>query len=63
LVLAFGLGLAILMMLGTWLSLSIQATARVTTFVAHPDEQTLSAEELEGSALTPDFFDDILTRF
>jgi hypothetical protein len=63
LALTFGLGLAILVMLGTWLSLSTQATSRVTTIVAHPDEQTLSADELEGMALAPDFFDAILTRF
>lgn len=63
LALALGLGLAILVMLGTWLSLAPQATSRVTTIVAHPDEQTLSVDELEGRALIPDFLDDILTRF
>jgi hypothetical protein len=61
--LAFGLGLAILVMLGTWLSLVPQATSRGTTIVAHPDEQTLSIDELEGRALILDLFDDILTRF
>jgi hypothetical protein len=62
-VLALGLGLAILVMLGTWLSLSTRATARVTTFVAHPEEQTLSAEELEDMGLLPAFLEDLLTRF
>jgi hypothetical protein len=50
-------------MLGTWLSLSTRATARVTTFVAHPEEQTLSADELEDIGLPPAFLDDLLTRF
>jgi hypothetical protein len=63
LALTFGLGLAILVMLGTWLSLAPQATSRVTTIVAHPDAQTLSVDELEGMALAPDFLDDILSRF
>ncbi len=63
LALALGLGLAILVMLGTWLSLSTQATARVTTFVAHPEEQTLSADELEDIGLPPAFLEDLLTRF
>ncbi len=63
LALALGLGLAILVMLGTWLSLSTLATARVTTFVAHPEAQTLSADELEHIGLPPAFLDDLLTRF
>ncbi len=63
LVLALGLGLAILVMFGTWLSLSTRATARITTFVAHPEEQTLSADELEDIGLPPAFLDDILNRF
>jgi len=45
------------------LSLSTRATARVTTFVAHPEEQTLSADELEDLGLPPTFLDDLLTRF
>ena len=63
LALTLGLGLAILVMLGTWLSLSTQATARATTFVAHPQEQTLSADDLEDRGLPPLSLDDILTRF
>jgi hypothetical protein len=63
LVLALGLGLAILVMLGTWLSLSTRATARGTTFVAHPEEQTLSADELADMGLSPTSIEDILTRF
>ena len=63
LVLALGLGLAILVMLGTWLSLSIRATARITTFVAHPEEQTLSADELEEIGLPPPYIEDLLNRF
>jgi hypothetical protein len=62
LALAFGLGLAMLMLLGTWLSLSTQATARVTTFVAHPEDPTLSADVLEDRDLAPPCLDDILTR-
>jgi hypothetical protein len=62
-VLALGLGLAILVMLGTWLSLSTRATARVTTFVAHSEEQTLSADELEDIGLPPAFLEDLLSRF
>lgn len=61
LALTLGLGLAVLVMLGTWLTLSTLATARATTFVAHPQEQTLSADELEG--LPPLSLDDILSRF
>src|SRR4029450_2253692 len=63
LALALGLGLAILVMLGTWLSLSTRATARGTTFVAHPEEQTLSADELADMGLSPTSIEDILTRF
>jgi hypothetical protein len=63
LVLALGLGLAILMMLGTWLSLSTRATARVTTFVAHPEEQTRSADELAEMGLPPAFLEEIFARF
>ena len=63
LLLALGLGLAILVMLGTWLSLSTRATARGTTFVAHPEEQTLSADELADMGLSPTSIEDILTRF
>jgi hypothetical protein len=63
LVLALGLGLAMLVMLGTWLSLATQTTARGTTFVTHPERQTLSADELEDRDLPPAFLDDILTRF
>jgi len=61
--LALGLGLAILVMLGTWLSLSTRATDRVTTFVAHPEEQTLSADELAELGLPPISLEDILNRF
>ena len=62
-VLALGLGLAILVMLGTWLSLSTRATARVTTFVAHPEEQTLSTDELGDMGPPPAFIEDLLSRF
>jgi len=61
--LAVGIGLAVLMMLGTWLSLSPQPTDRATTFVMHSEEQTLSADELEAIGLPPAFLDDILSRF
>jgi hypothetical protein len=50
-------------MLGNWLSLSTRATARITTFVAHPEEQTLSADELEDMGLLPPFLEDLLSRF
>jgi hypothetical protein len=63
LALVLGLGLAILVMLGTWWSLSTRATARVTTFVAHTEEQMLSADELAEMGLPPAFLDDILSRF
>jgi hypothetical protein len=63
LALALGLGLAILVMLGTWWSLSTRATARVTTLVAHPEEQTLSIDELAEIGLAPDFLEDILLHF
>jgi hypothetical protein len=63
LVLALGLGLAILMMLGTWLSLSTRATARGTAFVAHSEEQMLPADELTDMGLPLVFLEDIFTRF
>jgi hypothetical protein len=63
LVLTLGLSLALLVMLGTWLSLSARAAARVTTFVAHPQEQTLSADELEEIGLPPPYIEDLLNRF
>ena len=63
LVLTLGLSLAILVMLGTWLSLSTRATARLTMFVAHPQEQTLSADELEEIGLPPPCIEDLLNRF
>ena len=63
LVLALGLSLAILVMLGTWLSLSAGAAARVTTFVVHPQGQTLSADELEEIGLPPPYIEDLLNRF
>jgi len=63
LALTLGLGLAILVMLGTWLSLSTRATDRVTMFVAHPEEQTLSADELADMGLPPPYLDDLLNRF
>jgi hypothetical protein len=61
--LALGIGLALLAMLGTWLSLSTQATDRATTFIVHSEGQTLSADELEGMGIPPPFLEDILTRF
>jgi hypothetical protein len=61
--LVLGIGSAVLMMLGTWLSLSTQATDSATTFVVHSEEQTLSANELEGMSLPPPFLDDILAHF
>ena len=63
LALTVGLGLAILVMLGTWWSLSTRTTAWVTTFVAHSEEQPLSADELEERGLPPISLDDFLTRF
>lgn len=63
LALALILGLAILVMLGTWLSLATRATTRVTTFVAHSEEQTLSTDELEDISLPPAYIVDLLTRF
>jgi len=44
--LAIGIGLAVLMMLGTWLSLSTQPMDRAMTFVVHSEAQTLSTDEL-----------------
>ena len=61
--LVLGIGSAVLMMLGTWLSLSTQATDSATTFVVHSEEQTLSADELEGMSMPPPFLDDILAYF
>jgi hypothetical protein len=61
--LALGIGLAVLAMLGTWLSLSTRATDRATTFIVHSKGQTLSANELDGMGILPAFLDDILTRF
>ena len=61
--LALGIGLAVLMMLSTWLSLSTQTTARATTFVAHSEEQTLAADELEELGIPPIFRDDIFRHF
>jgi hypothetical protein len=63
LALVLGLGLAILVMLGTWLSLSTRATARGTAFVVHSEEQMLPADELTDMGLPLVFFEDIFTRF
>jgi hypothetical protein len=61
--LAFGIGLAVLLLLGTWLSLSIRDTVRATTFVTHSEEQTLSADSLEDVSIPPIFRDDISRYF
>ena len=61
--LVLGIGSAVLVMLGTWLSLSTQATDSAMTFVAHSEEQALSAGELEAMSLPPPFLDDILAHF
>jgi hypothetical protein len=61
--LTLGIGLAVLMMLSTWLSFSPRATARATTFVAHSEEQTFSADELEDPSIPPVFRDDIFRHF
>lgn len=61
--LVIGIGLAILMILGTWLSLSTQPTDRATTFVVHSEAQTLSADELEPMGVSPFSLDDILAHF
>ena len=61
--LTLGLGLAVLMLLSTWFSLSTRATARATTFVAHSEEQTFSAAALEYPTLPPIFRDDIFRHF
>jgi hypothetical protein len=61
--LTLGIGLAVLMMFSTWLSLSSQSTARAMTFVAHSEEQTLSADELEDPSIPPIFRDDIFRHF
>jgi hypothetical protein len=60
--LTIGLGLAVLMMLGAWLSLSSQPTDRATTFVVHSEAQT-SADELEHMGISPFSLDDILAHF
>jgi hypothetical protein len=61
--LVVGIGLAVLMMLGTWLSLSTQPPDRATTFVVHAEEQTLSADELEDMGIPPALLDDLLNHF
>jgi hypothetical protein len=61
--LTIGIGLAVLMMLGTLLSLSTQPTDRATTFVVHSEAQTLSADELEHMGVSSFSLDDILTHF
>ena len=61
-VLIASLALAIVVMLGTWLSRSTPATDRVTTFVAYPEEPPLVTDEL-GDNLPPAFLDDIFTLF
>jgi hypothetical protein len=61
--LALGIGLAVLMMLGTWFSLSTRSTARATTFVTHSEEETLSADTLEDIGIPPIFRDDIFRYF
>jgi hypothetical protein len=61
--LAIGIGLAVLMMLGTWLSLSTQSTDRATTFVVHSEAQTLSTDKWEHMGMSPFSLDDILTHF
>jgi hypothetical protein len=61
--LVIGLGLAVLMMLGTWLSLSTQPTDRATTFVVHSEAQTPSTDELEHMGISPFSLDDFLAHF
>src|SRR5215831_2009434 len=61
--LALGLGMAVLVMLGTWLSLSTRTTAGITTFVAHPEDSMLSAEVPAEMSISPFFFEDIFTHF
>jgi len=61
--LALGIGLAVLMLLSTWFSLSTRTTARATMFVTHSEEQTLSADALEGAGIPPIFRDDIFRHF
>jgi hypothetical protein len=61
--LAIGIGLAVLMMLGTWLSLSTQPPERATSFVVHSEAQALSTDELEHMGISPVSLDDILTHF
>jgi hypothetical protein len=61
--LAIGIGLAVLMMLGTWLSLSTQPTDRATIFVVHSEAQTPSADEMDHMGISPFSLDDILSLF
>jgi hypothetical protein len=61
--LALGVGLAVLLLLGTWLSLSTRDPVRATTFVAHSEEQTHSADVLEDVSIPPIFRDDISRYF
>ena len=61
--LTIGLGLAILVLLGTWWSRSTSTADSVTTFVASPEEQPLPADGLEDINLLPRFLDDIFARF
>ena len=61
--LAIGIGLAVLMMLGSWLSLSTQPPDRATTFVVHSEAQTLSTDELVHMGISPVSLEDILTHF
>jgi hypothetical protein len=60
--LAIGIGLAVLMMLGTWFSLSTQPADRATTFVVHSEAQTPSTDELEHMGISPISLDDILNH-
>jgi hypothetical protein len=61
--LAFGIGLAVLMMFSTWFSLSTRDAARATTFVVHSEDQTLPADALEELGIPPIFRDDIFRFF
>jgi len=61
--LALGIGLAVLMLLSTWFSLSTRTTARATTFVTHSEEHALSADALEDAGIPPIFRDDIFRHF
>jgi hypothetical protein len=55
--------MAVLMMLGTWFSLSTRDTIRATTFVTHSEEQPLSADVLEDISVPPIFYEDITRSF